>query len=176
MNATLYFSLPYPPSANTYWVPARGRGLVPSDEAKAYKAGVAQGAALRRIQPLAGPVYISVTAFRPRRSGDLDNVLKVLCDSLNDVAWLDDDQVVTIHAQREDDPKNPRVEVALLAERYATPDEAAAHRQARAERAAKARATRNRNRAAKARGAFSSRLKPSVAAPRKPRAPRKSAP
>ncbi|RKH12799.1 hypothetical protein D7V97_07475 [Corallococcus sp. CA053C] len=29
--------LPYPPSANAYWTPSRGRGLVPSGEALAYR-------------------------------------------------------------------------------------------------------------------------------------------
>ncbi|RJS19574.1 hypothetical protein DRW03_21315 [Corallococcus sp. H22C18031201] len=176
MTATVRLSLPFPPSANTYWVPARRRGLVPSDEAKAYKAGVARQAALLDLLPLAGPVCLNLIAYRPRRTGDLDNVLKVLCDSLNGIAWLDDDQVVRIVAERDDDADAPRVELVATAERYATPEEAAAHRQARAERAAKARATRNRNRAAKARGAFAARLKPSKGAPGKPRASRKSAP
>ncbi len=144
--------LPYPPSANTYWVPARGRGLVPSGEALAYKANVARQVAATSTQPLVGPVRLSLTAYRPRRVGDLDNTLKVLGDALNGLAWLDDEQVVAIHAERADDAKAPRVELVATAARHATPEEAAAHRLARAERAAKARATRNRNRAAKAKG------------------------
>lgn len=140
--------LPYPPSANAYWRAARGRGLVPSDEAKAYKASVAQVAAQVRVQPLYGPVRLVLTVYRPRRSGDLDNALKVLNDSLNGVAWLDDEQVVHINATRDDDAKAPRVELVATAERYAT-QEAAAHAAARKERARKTRETRNRNRAEK---------------------------
>ncbi|RKG99221.1 RusA family crossover junction endodeoxyribonuclease [Corallococcus carmarthensis] len=142
--------LPYPPSANTYWKPSRGRGLVPSGEALAYKASVARLVAATGARPLAGPVRLFLTAYRPRRVGDLDNTLKVLGDALNGLAWLDDEQVVAIHAERADDAMAPRVELVATAARHATPEEAAAHRQARAERAAKARATRNRNRAAKA--------------------------
>ncbi|QSQ24843.1 RusA family crossover junction endodeoxyribonuclease [Pyxidicoccus parkwayensis] len=139
--------LPYPPSANTYWKPARGRGLVPSDEANAYKAQVARVAAVARVQPLFGRVHLTLTVYRPRRIGDLDNSLKVLNDALNGVAWLDDDQVVHIHADRADDADNPRVELHATAERFATREEADAHRDAKAERARKARLTRNRNRA-----------------------------
>ncbi|WP_181790781.1 RusA family crossover junction endodeoxyribonuclease [Myxococcus llanfairpwllgwyngyllgogerychwyrndrobwllllantysiliogogogochensis] len=156
--------LPYPPSANTYWRPARGRGLVPSDEATAYKASVTRAAMLARILPLVGPVRMAVTVFRPRKSGDLDNTLKVLNDALNEVAWLDDEQLVVIMAMREDDAAAPRVELHATAERHATREEADAHRRARAERAQKARATRNRNRAAKAR-AGGVRLSPSLRLP-----------
>lgn len=122
---------------------------MPSDKAMAYKARVAQVAALARIQPLHGPVRLVLTVFRPRRSGNLDNALKVLNNALNGVAWLDDEQVVHINATRDDDAKAPRVELVASAERYATPEEATAHAAARAERARKARETRNRNRAEK---------------------------
>ncbi|UAW08030.1 hypothetical protein Mx4_p31 [Myxococcus phage Mx4] len=148
-RAEVCLVLPYPPSANDYWRPARGRGLVPSDKAIAYKSGVARVAALAKVQPLHGAVRLVLTVYRPRRSGDLDNVLKVLNDSLNGVAWLDDEQVVHINATRDDDAKAPRVELVATAERYATPAEAAAHAAARKERARKTRETRNRNRAEK---------------------------
>ncbi|RZI76130.1 MAG: RusA family crossover junction endodeoxyribonuclease, partial [Rubrivivax sp.] len=103
--------LPYPPSANAYWKPARGRGLVPSGEALAYKATVARLVGTPRAQPLAGLVRLSLTVYRPRRVGGLDNTLKVLGDDLNGLAWLDDEQVVAIHAERADDAKAPRVEL-----------------------------------------------------------------
>jgi len=155
--------LQYPPSANTYWKPARGRGLVPSDEATAYKAHVARAAAVARAQPLFGPVHLALTVYRPRRVGDLDNSLKVLNDALNGVAWLDDEQVVRIHALREDDAASPRVELHATAERFATRQEADAHRKAKAERARKARVTRNRNRANKLRARV--RLAPALRLP-----------
>ncbi|WP_395806891.1 RusA family crossover junction endodeoxyribonuclease [Archangium minus] len=144
-------TLPYPPSANTYWKPARGRGLVPSDEALRYKVAVAQLVQAAGVQPLKGPVRLTMKAYRPRRVGDLDNVRKVLLDALQGWAFLDDGQVSEDHGYRLDDAKAPRVEVLLEADAVATPEEAQAHRQARAERAAKARATRNRNRLQKQR-------------------------
>ncbi|RYY96954.1 MAG: RusA family crossover junction endodeoxyribonuclease [Chitinophagaceae bacterium] len=141
--------LPYPPSANAYWRAAKGRGLVPSREALAYKIAVAHLAAAARVRPLAGPVRLTLTVYRPRRIGDLDNTLKVLGDALNGLAWLDDEQVVVIHAERADDADSPRVELVATAERHATPEESVTHREARTERAAKARASRNKNRAEK---------------------------
>jgi Holliday junction resolvase RusA-like endonuclease len=141
--------LPYPPSANTYWKPAPGRGLVPSAEATPYKAQLARLACAQGVLPLKGPVRLTLWAYRPRRTGDLDNVRKVLLDALQGWAFLDDGQVEEDHGYRLEDPASPRVEVLLEGESQATAAEAAAHRQARVERAAKARRTRNRNRTLK---------------------------
>lgn len=146
LAASLALTLPFPPSANEYWRSAPGRGPVPSKAAMQYKAQVAQHAASRGFLPLVGPVTVCITAYRPRRTGDLDNVLKVLHDALNEVAWLDDDQVVRLEATRADDAANPRVELTATATRFATREEAQAHRAAREERARKTRETRNRHR------------------------------
>jgi len=45
----------------------------------------------------------------------LDNTLKVLLDALNGCAWVDDSQVVELHALRLEDPADPRVEVRVEA-------------------------------------------------------------
>lgn len=159
-------TLPYPPSANKYWKPARGRGLVPSDEAGRYKAAVEQLAREAGVLPLVGPVRLTLWAYRPRRVGDLDNVRKVLLDALQGWGHLDDGQVDEDHGFRLDDPARPRVEVLLEGEACATPAEAEAHRRARVERAARARRTRNANRLLKQRKRL--RLKPATHMPRKP--------
>lgn len=103
------FTLPYPPSANAYWRNVHGRVVV-SAEARAYKRKVAL---LARGKPLEGPLSLVAHVYRPRKAGDLDNSLKVLCDALNGVAWVDDSQVVEIHAFRHDDKAAPRVEVEV---------------------------------------------------------------
>jgi Holliday junction resolvase RusA-like endonuclease len=100
--------LPYPPSANRYWRTFRNRTVV-SEEARKYKALVKVELATWPL--LAGPVALIAHLYRPQRSGDLDNRLKVLGDALNGVAWSDDSQVVEIHAYRHDDKARPRVEV-----------------------------------------------------------------
>lgn len=138
--------LPWPPSANGYWRPYRGRGLVPSDAAKKYKADVARISQARRTLPIVGPVRVTIHAYRPRRVGDLDNCTKVLLDALAGWAYLDDSQVVELHAYRGDDASDPRVQVTVEGQQYATQEEVAAWRKAKEERTAKARKTRNENR------------------------------
>lgn len=108
--------LPYPPTANLYWRVWRGRA-VKSNEARKYQKDVrlkaiAAGAAC----PMAGPVVLEILLCRPRRIGDLDNGLKVALDALKGILFIDDGQVVEIHARRCEDPGNPRLEVRARGE------------------------------------------------------------
>lgn len=108
MNVTL----PYPPSGNRYWRHVGAR-VVLSAEARAYKSDVACIMMELWTKPTASLVRLEVHMFRPRKAGDLDNTLKVLCDALNGHAWVDDKQIVEIHAYRHDDKDSPRVEVSV---------------------------------------------------------------
>jgi len=85
-----------------------------SAEAKQYKAQVALLAHAARLTPLQGEIILYADVYRERRSGDLDNRLKAILDSLNKIAFNDDKQVVEIHARRFDDAKNPRVEIEVV--------------------------------------------------------------
>ena len=104
-------TLPYPPSANRYWRTYNNRVVV-SAEARAYKKQVAESW-IWNGDPVAGEVSVTLKVFRPRRSGDLDNRIKTLLDSLNGIAYNDDSQVVELHAYRFDDKHAPRVEVEI---------------------------------------------------------------
>lgn len=107
--------LPYPPSANRYWRTDR-RGLPHlSDEAKDYKRLIAQLylSMPSRPVPLEGAVALHLMVYRPRKSGDLSNRIKVLEDVLQGFAYEDDSQVVELHAFRFEDKANPRVEVTV---------------------------------------------------------------
>ena len=107
-------TLPLPPSANRYWRVGHHGRLHVSIEAQAYKQGVRLRALTNGLKkPLAGPVVASFGIFRARRSGDLDNRLKVILDALKGIAFEDDSQIVELHARRYDDPENPRVEVRI---------------------------------------------------------------
>ncbi len=106
--------LPYPPSTNRYWRIFRGHA-VRSAEATAYKAAVHHACLAARVRSLVGPVALEVRLYRPRKAGDLDNRLKVLLDSLQGHLYADDAQVVELHAYRQDDKAEPRVEVVLWA-------------------------------------------------------------
>jgi crossover junction endodeoxyribonuclease RusA len=112
-------TLPYPPSANAYWRAVNGR-VLKSEEARRYQNGVRMRWLTTKppeapLKPPGGPVVVSVVVFRPQRRGDLDNVLKVLLDSLKGIAFEDDSQVVELHALRFDDKANPRAEVTIEA-------------------------------------------------------------
>lgn len=112
-------TLPYPPSANAYWRFNRQRGYMhPTHAAKKYKDEMesivrAQIGPRARLPMYSGPVSVSVVVYRPARRGDLDNTLKVMLDALRGIAFVDDDQVVRITADREDDAGRPRAEVVV---------------------------------------------------------------
>ena len=103
-------TLPFPPSANRYWRSARGRVYV-SEEAKAYKASIRNHYGLRKLTPTARPIKLTIDYYRPRKSGDLDNRIKILGDALQGVIFVNDAQIVDIHARQFDDKTNPRVEL-----------------------------------------------------------------
>lgn len=104
--------LPYPPSMNRMYRTVQGRMLI-SAVGRAYKTEVGRQCQLAKIKPVEGLACVTIDIFRPQKRGDLDNFFKGLFDSLNGHAWLDDSQVVEIHARRFDDKANPRVEVEV---------------------------------------------------------------
>lgn len=120
-------TLPYPPTANLYWRVFRGRP-VKSTKARHYQNAVrlrwltARPRGAVAMAPM-GPVSVTVDAYRPRALGDLDNTLKVLLDALKGIAYVDDAQVVELHARRHDDKANPRVEVVVLPAGNSAPTE-----------------------------------------------------
>jgi crossover junction endodeoxyribonuclease RusA len=110
------FTLPLPPTANLYWRIFRGRAIQSAD-AKNYKRMVAFRAMNQDIssrpKPIDGDVVVTMTVYGRWKQGDLDNFQKCLLDALRGIAFHDDKQVVEIHARREDDPTNPRVEIRV---------------------------------------------------------------
>ena len=107
-------TLPYPPTVNHMYRRARGH-LALTPEALAFRHAVRTIAMVQDVRPVTGPVAVFVDVYRPRRRGDLDNILKAILDALNGVAYRDDEQVEQINAQRYDDKRAPRVEVSVVA-------------------------------------------------------------
>lgn len=70
-------------------------------------------AARRQKAPrVPGEVELSVVYHRATaRRCDVDNLLKLTLDALNGTCWLDDTQVVSVHARKTVDRENPRTEV-----------------------------------------------------------------
>ncbi len=105
-------TLPMVPSLNRMYRTVQGRMLI-SAEGRAYKKTVGQLCLIQRVKPLLGEIALTVTVYRPAKRGDLDNYFKGLMDSLNGIAWMDDSQIVEIHAFRKDDKHDPRIEIEI---------------------------------------------------------------
>jgi len=116
-------TLPYPPSANRYWRVARNGRPYVSKETKLYKTAV--WSQMYMHDPLEAEVYLIVDIYRPRKSGDLDNRLKVLQDALQNYAYIDDSQIVAIYARRHDDKECPRAEVFVTDDKFSFYDQVA---------------------------------------------------
>ena len=63
----------------------------------------------------AEPIAVSLTWYRGRRAGDLDNRLKQVLDALQGLCYVDDKQIVELHAHRKDAPRRGRLEVTAYA-------------------------------------------------------------
>lgn len=103
---TLSFTLPYPPSVNTYWRhpsrgPLAGRHLI-SQEGRAYREAIRAHVAESSFGKITGLVAVDIEAFFPdRRKRDLDNILKSLLDSLTHAGvWEDDSQIVDLRIRK----------------------------------------------------------------------------
>jgi Holliday junction resolvase RusA-like endonuclease len=107
---------PLPPSANKYWRLAKGR-LIVSDEARRYKTTLQMLARCDGAKMLSGPVAVTLRVFRARKSGDLDNKIKCLLDSMEGVFFTNDAQVKELHAYLDDDRFDPRIEVEVTSGR-----------------------------------------------------------
>lgn len=90
---------------------------------------------MKDLHPLKGAIKISITAFyampkafsrkkcksallgeiRPQTKPDLDNIVKVVCDALNKIAYADDKDIVEVHARKYYD-LTPRIEVIMTSD------------------------------------------------------------
>lgn len=115
VRPAITLTLSEPPSANRYWRHV-GNQVLLSRMARLYKqaaglSALAQG--VREPIPLGVPCAVTLRWFRGRKSGDLDNRIKIALDALQGVAYVSDSQVVEMHAYRADDKANPRMEITL---------------------------------------------------------------
>lgn len=99
---TLRFSLPWPPSVNTYWrhivlggkfKKARAQVLI-SEQGREYRVAVAKAVHEQQVPrgAVRGRLAVSIVAHPPdRRTRDLDNLLKGCLDSLKHAGVFADD-------------------------------------------------------------------------------------
>lgn len=107
------FVLEVPPSANRYWRTTRNGRVYKSKQAKQYTETVRWQLRAAGITPTQRDVALRVKVYRKQRRGDLDNFNKVLLDAMQDIVYVDDNQVKELHAYLHDDKHNPRVEVEV---------------------------------------------------------------
>lgn len=105
------FTLPYPPSVNHY-LGHTGR-MYRTQKANDYKNTVDKILHDHEVEPLEKPLCVTIKAYRPRKIGDIDGILKVALDAMNKLAYVDDKQIVELHVYRGDDKHNPRLEVEI---------------------------------------------------------------
>ena len=106
-------TLPQPPSTNRVARHAKGQHYTPAD-VRNYMRSVSNYLLSIRAVPLRGvPVVVTVDWYRARRSGDLDNRLKVALDSVAGLLFETDAQIVRISAARHEDPARPRLELVV---------------------------------------------------------------
>lgn len=97
------FEIPFPPSMNTYWRNFRGR-MVLSAKGREYSIEVEKIVCVRGDKgfPIKGRLCIEIYLHRgDRRSYDIDNCLKAVCDSMTKAGvWEDDSQIDEIVVRR----------------------------------------------------------------------------
>lgn len=98
-------TLPFPPSANTYYRRA-GHHIHISDKGRAFAQAVHNAVLVQIGKPSArdGRLSVSVTLCAPdKRKRDIDNSIKPLFDALTKAGvWIDDSQVDLLTVRRGD--------------------------------------------------------------------------
>ncbi len=109
-------------STNAIWC-AQGGQIVKTREAKAYTRLVRLRARESKMQMIAGDISLHLVVFNRGRM-DLSNVLKLLEDSLQGIAYVNDSGVTSIlMLDAPDDSGSRRVHIVVRGERFATAEE-----------------------------------------------------
>lgn len=107
------FRVPLPVSVNQIYQRGKNGATFLSPAAKAYKSNVGWTARACGIEMMKGRLEVEIWVYRRIKRGDLDNNLKLLLDSLNGIAWEDDEQITDILAHRRDNPNDPHVLITI---------------------------------------------------------------
>ena len=91
----MIFKFPYPPSLNHLYATFKGRRIL-SATGRKYKKAVADIVLLTPdTKKLSGSVYIDIQVYVPdKRRRDLDNIVKIIFDSLGNAGLFEDDSQV----------------------------------------------------------------------------------
>lgn len=79
-----------------------------------YERLIAWHATFAVSEPLTGDLYLSMQFYRKgKKRADVDNLSKAIMDALNGIAWIDDRQIVGLHALVEYGAKRPGVTIEV---------------------------------------------------------------
>lgn len=113
-DGVIRLRLPVPPTVNRMWRVTRSGVVYKDPKVVAYQKQVAAYALAARTVPiLTGDVSVSMTWHRARKSGDVDNRLKVLLDAFTGICYKDDAQVRRILIERKDGEQAAGVDVLI---------------------------------------------------------------
>jgi crossover junction endodeoxyribonuclease RusA len=112
MAEPMTITVPVPVSANRLWRKFRGR-MVLNPAARVYKDTVAKIALAAGMRPMTGDVELTIRVYCGARKLDADNCCKLIGDSLQGIAYMNDAQVTRVVSERRTDKANPRAEVTV---------------------------------------------------------------
>lgn len=102
------------PSVNHYWKIAKGGHRYISPEGRAFKKMVEVQAKIKHFKVLEGDIEVVINWYKKgKMRGDLDNILKVILDSLKGLSYFDDSQVKSIHARMWEKTGKDAIEVIV---------------------------------------------------------------
>jgi Holliday junction resolvase RusA-like endonuclease len=107
----MMLTLPYPPSDNRLYRKGADGHIYKAKEHAAYQADIGWRCKEHGIQPIDGPVHLTMRIYRPRRDRDMSNCEKALQDALQGHWYHNDKQIACKWVEMFDDKTNPRVEV-----------------------------------------------------------------
>lgn len=107
-----------PPSVNGYLKRSGAGGVFKSDRAKAYQETVGKLAKAAGARMAEGDVSVAIIYYAKPDELDLDNGNKVLLDSLNGIAWIDDRQVRRLLIERRPREEKQKAKAVVFIQRY----------------------------------------------------------
>ena len=107
--------LPYPPTLNKLYPNNRSGRRILSAEGRKYKQAVFYIVKQKKIKKLSGSIKVLIHAHPPdNRRRDMDNIVKIIFDSLGNADVFDDDsQIDDFRVIRKEKKKNGMVIVEL---------------------------------------------------------------
>ena len=109
------FTLPLPPSVNSYWRNFNGRVLL-SKKGREYKQAVWAACLEQKVPKFGGRMLAFKMVIFPkdRRKIDIDNRIKAVLDALQAAGIMEDDwQVSELHVKREDSQPPGKVIITI---------------------------------------------------------------